>query len=60
MTAVGGTAELARKLNISRSAVHQWTKIPVERVLQIETITGIPRHEQRPDIYPPPDAQPGD
>jgi DNA-binding transcriptional regulator YdaS (Cro superfamily) len=28
--------------------------LPAERVLDIERVTGIPRHELRPDLYPPP------
>ena len=42
---------LAHELGITRSAVSQWKKIPAERVLQIEKITGIPRHELRSDLY---------
>jgi len=47
-------AELARQLNISRGSVYKWKwadKIPAERVLQVESITGIPRSELRPDLF---------
>jgi DNA-binding transcriptional regulator YdaS (Cro superfamily) len=44
---------LAADLGISHGAVSQWVQVPVERVLEVERITGIPRHELRPDIYPP-------
>ena len=47
-------AGLAGKLGITRQAVNQWKRkgqIPVERVREIERITGIPRVELRPDIY---------
>jgi DNA-binding transcriptional regulator YdaS (Cro superfamily) len=48
-------AELARRLgNITSQAISQWRRIPAERVLEVERVTGIPRHELRPDIYPPP------
>jgi DNA-binding transcriptional regulator YdaS (Cro superfamily) len=53
----GGAAALARRLGISRNAVSDWRskqRVPVERVLDIEKLTGIPRYEIRPDIYPPP------
>lgn len=56
--AVGGAAELARRLTavsgkpITRSAISQWLQIPHLRVLQVEKITGISRHKQRPDLYP--------
>lgn len=51
ITAQGSIAALARELSITRSAICQWDKIPAERVVEIETITGIPRHELRPDLH---------
>ena len=47
-------AELARHLNISRGSVYKWKwqgKIPAERVVQVEAITGIKREDLRPDLY---------
>jgi DNA-binding transcriptional regulator YdaS (Cro superfamily) len=44
--------KLADELGIRPQAIYQWKRIPVGRVLQIERLTGISRHEQRPDIYP--------
>lgn len=55
----GGTAGLGRELGVSQAAVARWKsidRIPVERVLQVERLTGVPRTELRPDIYPPGDA----
>lgn len=52
--AAGGVTRLAEALGIGRSAVSQWPRVPVERVLAVEAATGVPRHELRPDIYPPP------
>lgn len=55
--AYGGAAALARRLGISRNAISDWRAancIPAERVLDIERLTGVPRHLIRPDIYPPP------
>lgn len=49
---VGGPSALSRLLNIRPQAVSQWRRVPVERVLEIERVTGITRHELRPDIYP--------
>ena len=51
---VGGIVALSKKLGMSRGAVSQWKRVPAERVLSVEHITGVPRHEIRPDIYPMP------
>lgn len=45
--------DLAQQLGITAQAISQWTRVPVERVLDVERLTGVPRHELRPDIYPP-------
>lgn len=47
-------AELARKMDLNRSSITIWARnrIPAERVLEVERITGIPRTRLRPDIYP--------
>lgn len=47
----GGNTVLARELGITPQAVAQWRVIPAERVLDIERITGVSRHEQRPDVF---------
>lgn len=46
---------LALALGIERSAISQWTRVPVDRVLEIERQTGgqVTRTQMRPDIYPP-------
>jgi DNA-binding transcriptional regulator YdaS (Cro superfamily) len=49
--AVGGKTELARMLGINRQALYQWRKIPAERVVEIERLTGMRREELRPDLY---------
>ena len=54
--AAGGTVTLAARLGITPAAVSQWRQVPDRRVLAVEAATGIPRHELRPDLYPPPDA----
>ena len=53
----GGLTKVARDLNVPIATVSSWRlrcQIPVRRVLDVERVTGVPRHEIRPDIYPPP------
>ena len=49
--AAGGVSELARKIGIAQPSVSNWTRIPAERVLVIEEITGVDRKVLRPDLY---------
>lgn len=49
----GGLVELARKLGISHQSFYSWRKVPADRVLQFEQLTGISRHEIRPDVFGP-------
>ena len=51
---VGGPTKLARLIGIQQPSLYSWRLIPANRVIAIERVTGIPRHELRPDIYPPP------
>ena len=55
--AVGGIPSLALKLNVTRQALYQWRRVPADRVLLIEGLTGVSRHELRPDLYPLPEAE---
>lgn len=50
----GGRDALASALGISGPAISQWTRIPAERVLDIERATNgiVSRHDLRADIYP--------
>jgi TorA maturation chaperone TorD len=50
--AAGGVAGLARKLGIAQPSVSNWTKVPPERVIAVETMTGVGRSVLRPDLYP--------
>lgn len=51
---VGGPSGLARALatKLSPQAISQWKRVPAERVIEVERVTGISRHELRPDLYP--------
>ncbi len=52
----GGTAALARIINVTPQAISQWDRVPAERALAVEQATGgrVTRHELRPDLYPSP------
>ena len=49
----GGVVALSRELGIKHTALYSWTRVPAERVLDIERITGVSRHALRPDIFGP-------
>lgn len=53
--ALGGQIGLAKALEVSPQAVAKWkhTKVPAERVLDLERVTSINRSLWRPDLYPP-------
>lgn len=50
---VGSAAELARRVGVKPQAVHQWRRVPAERVVAVEEATGgkVSRHELRPSLY---------
>ena len=43
---------------VSYQAIQQWTTrgVPATRAIAVERVTGIKRHELRPDIYPDDEA----
>ncbi len=51
--AAGGTAALARTINVTPQAISQWKQVPAERVIAVEAATGeaVSRQELRPDLY---------
>ena len=49
--AAGGVSELARSLGISQPSVSNWDRIPAERVLSVEAVTGVARAVLRPDLF---------
>ena len=52
----GGVSALAKALKISVPSVSAWHRIPINRVVLVEKITGISRHSLRPDIFERPIA----
>jgi len=49
---MGGITKLAQGLGISHTAIYSWKQVPPDRVIAIEGLTGIPREDLRPDLYP--------
>lgn len=47
----GGVRGLARLLGISQPAVSNWKRVPADRILQVESLTGVSRSVIRPDLY---------
>jgi len=47
-------SDLARLAKVDKATVTRWSsrRVPAERVLDVERLTGIPRHDLRPDLYP--------
>ena len=53
ITKAGGPAAVGRHFGISWQAVSAWRECPARRVMGLEALSGIPRSELRPDLYPP-------
>lgn len=49
--AAGGVGALAQKLGISQPSVSNWSRVPAERVVAVEAVTGVMRDALRPDLY---------
>jgi TorA maturation chaperone TorD len=52
--AAGGVAELARKISIAQPSVSNWERVPAQRVIAVESATGVSRKVLRPDLYSEP------
>lgn len=48
---IGRQKRLAATLGITPAALSQWSRVPAERVLDVEKATGISRYTLRPDIF---------
>lgn len=53
----GGPKKLADALNligaaqITPQAISQWKRVPPNRVVAVEAVTGVSRHILRPDVF---------
>ena len=53
--AVGSQSALARAVKVTPQAVQQWVdagRVSHKKVIEVERVSGVPRQELRPDIYP--------
>lgn len=52
--AFGSQRQFALAMGVSPQAITKWLEkgVPAERVLEIERVSGVSRHELRPDLYP--------
>lgn len=57
---LGGNVGLATKLSeltpgrsLTPQAISQWKRVPADRAIDVEAITGISRHDLRPDVFGP-------
>jgi hypothetical protein len=49
--AAGNVSRLALLCGVSRAAACAWTRIPDDRIIQIEMVTGVPREKLRPELF---------
>lgn len=52
----GNLRNVAAHLGVTSQAISQWVryqKVPPKRVLGLEALSGVSRHDLRPDIYGP-------
>jgi TorA maturation chaperone TorD len=49
--AAGGVGALAQKIGISQPSVSNWSRVPADRVVSVESVTGVARDVLRPDLY---------
>lgn len=58
--AAGTQQALADSLGIRSASISEWKtrgRVPAERVLEVEAITGVSRHQLRPDVFGPAPGQ---
>lgn len=48
---MGGVSELARRIGIAQPSVSNWDRVPADRVLAVESASGVSRVRLRPDLY---------
>lgn len=54
----GARRKIGDACGITSQAVSDWDRVPPDRVLIVESLTGIPRERIRPDIFGAPRPRP--
>ena len=49
--AVGTRYRLAKLVGVTPTAVLAWTRVPNDRIIDVERVTGVDREELRPDLF---------
>lgn len=51
--------EIATAFGVHKTSVLRWEegRVPAERAATLSSLTGIPLHELRPDIFPAPETE---
>jgi len=49
--AAGNKHRLSKLLDITPQALQFWSRIPEDRIVQVEHVTGVDRSKLRPDLY---------
>jgi TorA maturation chaperone TorD len=49
--AAGSVSALARKIGIAQPSVSNWNRVPADRVVSVESVTGVHRTVLRPDLF---------
>lgn len=55
----GGQSALGKEIGVGQTTINYWLNtskkgVPAEYASKIERLTGVGRHELRPDVFPPP------
>ena len=51
IAAAGSIRALARALGMCHATLNKWKRIPAQRILDVERVTGVDRAELRPELY---------
>jgi DNA-binding transcriptional regulator YdaS (Cro superfamily) len=51
LEAVGTRYRLSKLLGLTTTATQNWDRVPLNRILDVERVTGVPREKLRPELY---------